>query len=118
MPGQPSVNVSSVNVAPMDKVGPRPAEAQTRTSAIRDYLQAWQGLSSALDGNDADSLDQYFVGVAKEKLAATIHEQEKAEIHTSYQDHSHNIQLIFYSPEGLSLQLTDDVDYRHGGSES
>ena len=56
--GQPSVNVS-VNVAPMDKVGPRPVEAQTRTSVIRDYLQAWQGLSGALDRNDADSLDQY-----------------------------------------------------------
>jgi hypothetical protein len=105
--GQPSVKV-----APMDTVGPRPVEQQTQASVIRDYLQAWQGLGNALAQNDPDLLDGYFVGQAKDKLAGTIREQQKTEIQTSYQDRSHNIKVVFYSPEGLSLQLTDDVEYR------
>jgi len=28
-----------------------------------------------------------------------------------YQDKSHDIQMVFYSPEGLSVELTDDVQY-------
>jgi hypothetical protein len=101
----------SVEVAPMDAVGPRPVEQQTRASVVRDYLQAWRGMAVALKENQADVLDSYFVGIAKEKLTDTIREQEKLGIHVSYQDRSHNIKALFYSPEGLSLQLQDDVEY-------
>jgi hypothetical protein len=104
--GQPAVRV-----VPMDSVGPRPVEKQTQSSVVRDYLQAWQTLGSALGGNRADLLDGYFVGVAKEKLADTIREQKNLGMETSYRDQSHDIQVVFYSPEGLSIQLLDNVEY-------
>jgi hypothetical protein len=104
--GQPAVRVG-----PIDSVGPRPVEKQTQSSVVRDYLQAWQTLGSALGGNRADLLDGYFVGVAKEKLADTIREQQNLGIETSYRDQSHDLQVVFYSPEGLSIQLLDNVEY-------
>jgi len=104
--GQPAVRV-----APMDSVGPRPVEKQTQSSVVRDYLQAWHTLGSALGENRADLLDGYFVGVAKEKLADTIREQKNLGIQTAYRDQSHDLQIVFYSPEGLSIQLLDNVEY-------
>lgn len=101
----------SVRVAPMDSVGPRPVEKQTQSSVIRDYLQAWQTLGGALSQNRADELDGYFVGIAKEKLADTIREQQTLGIQTVYRDESHDLQVVFYSPEGLSIQLVDNVAY-------
>jgi hypothetical protein len=68
-------------------------------------------LSSALEQNRADLLDADFVGTAKEKLAATVQEQTKLGIQTRYRDTSHDLQLVFYSPEGLSIQLLDTVEY-------
>ena len=32
-------------------------------------------------------------------------------VHTRYQDRSHHIQFLFYSPEGLSIELSDDAEY-------
>ena len=29
----------------------------------------------------------------------------------SYQDRAHDLQIVFYSPEGLSIQIVDTVDY-------
>src|SRR6202049_2571092 len=89
----------TVRVAPTNSVGPRTLEKQTETAVIRDYLQAWQSLSRALDQNRADLLNRDFVGTAKEKLADTIREQAKLGIQTRYQDGKHDIQLVFYSPE-------------------
>jgi hypothetical protein len=68
-------------------------------------------LSGALEQNRADLLDADFVGFAKEKLASTIREQTELGVHTHYQDTAHDIQLTFYSPEGLSIQLVDTVEY-------
>jgi len=104
--GQPSVHV-----APMDSVGPRPVEQQTQSSIVRDYLQAWQTMGSALGENRTDLLDGSFVGLAKDKLADTIREQRNLGIETSYRDQSHDLQVVFYSPEGLSIQLLDNVEY-------
>ena len=101
----------SVRVAPMDSVGPRPLEKQTQTSVVRDYLQAWQTLGGALSQNRAALLDGYFVGIAKDKLAGTIREQQALGIQTVYRDESHDLQVVFYSPEGLSIQLLDNVQY-------
>jgi hypothetical protein len=101
----------AVKVAPMDSVGPRPVEAQTQASLVRDYLQAWQTLDAAMQTNTPDLLDGYFVGVAKEKLADTLRQQQALGIETAYRDVSHDIQVVFYSPEGLSIQLLDNVEY-------
>lgn len=100
-----------VHVAPMDSVGPRSIEPQTQSSIIRDYLAAWKSLDRSMNGNRPDLLDAYFVGQAKQELARTIEQQKSAGIHTGYQDTSHNIRVVFYSPEGLSIQLIDDAEY-------
>jgi hypothetical protein len=101
----------AVRVEPTDSVGPRLLEKQTETAVIRDYLRAWGSLSAAFEQNRADLLDQDFIGAAKEKLADTIREQVKLGIHTRYRDSAHDLQLVFYSPEGLSIQLVDRVEY-------
>ncbi|MGA9352857.1 MAG: hypothetical protein WBV46_04150 [Terriglobales bacterium] len=101
----------TIRVAPMDSVGPRPVEEQTQSSVIRDYLLAWQTMNGALSQNRTDQLDTVFVGRAKEKLAETVHEQQTLGIETSYLPKSHDIKVVFYSPDGLSIQLLDDVEY-------
>ena len=101
----------SVRVEPMKLQGPRVLNDQTRDAVIRDYLEAWQSLGKALEENRADVLDRDFVGTAKDKLTDTIHEQVTAGVSTRYVDHNHDLQIVFYSPEGLSIQLVDKVDY-------
>jgi hypothetical protein len=101
----------AVHVAPTDSVGPRPLEKQTETAVIRDYLQAWHSMTGAFEQNRVDLLDPDFTGAAKERLAGTIREQAKVGIQTRYRDTAHEIQLVFYSPEGLSIQLVDTVEY-------
>lgn len=101
----------SVRVEPMKLQGPRILNDQTRDAVIRDYLEAWQSLGKALEGNRTDLLDRDFVGTAKDKLTDTIHQQVTAGITTRYVDRDHDLQIVFYSPEGLSIQLVDKVDY-------
>jgi hypothetical protein len=100
-----------VKIANADSVGPRTLEPQTRAAVVRDYLACWQSLNRALDGNDATVLDADFTGIARQKLSETVDEQQKLGIRTRYQDRKHNIGLLFYSPEGLSIELLDDVEY-------
>jgi hypothetical protein len=101
----------AVHVEPTDSVGPRRLEKQTETAVIRDYLQAWRSVSGAFEQNRVDLLDRDFTGIAKEKLADTIREQARLGIHTRYRDTAHDVRLVFYSPEGLSIQLVDTVEY-------
>jgi hypothetical protein len=103
---QAAVRVEIANLG-----GPRPLQQQTADAAIRDYLQSWQSLQSALGQNRADLLDQDFVGDARDKLGKTIQEQAALSMLTRYQDSSHDLQIVFYSPEGLSIELTDNVEY-------
>jgi len=68
-------------------------------------------MDSSLDRNHPGVLDRDFVGTARDKLADAVQQQTAAGIHTHYQDKSHDIQIVFYSPEGLSIELTDTVQY-------
>src|SRR5579862_4212684 len=106
-----AVAQASVQVDASHVQGPRPLEEQTKTAAIRDYLKSWQSMSDALGQNRVDLLDADFVGAAREKLGETIAEQTKLGIQTRYQDRAHHIQFVFYSPEGLSIELIDRVEY-------
>jgi hypothetical protein len=96
---------------PSNLQGSRPLPEQTGTAAVRDYLQSWQSLRTALDQNRTDLLDPSFVGTAKDKLTDTILQQAALGIRTRYQDRAHDIQIVFYSPEGLSVEMTDNVEY-------
>jgi hypothetical protein len=109
---EPAVDKAAVQVEPTNTVGPRTLEKQTETAVVRDYLDAWRSMSAALAENRAQLLDADFVGTAKQKLTDTIHEQAKLGIETRYRDTAHDLRLTFYSPEGMSLQLLDSVDYQ------
>ena len=102
---------AAVRVEPPDLQGPRPLPKQTATAAVRDYLQSWQSLRAAFEQNRSDLLDPSFVGTAKDKLTDTIQQQTALGISTHYQDSAHDIQIVFYSPEGLSIELIDKVEY-------
>ena len=91
--------------------GPRQLQQQTQDAAIRNYLQAWRTLATAMDQNRVDVLDQDFSGIAHDRLVSGIQQQIAAGIHSRYRDKAHDIQIVFYSPEGLSIELTDNVDY-------
>ncbi|HTW49040.1 MAG TPA: hypothetical protein VMD92_13900 [Acidobacteriaceae bacterium] len=104
--GQPSVQVQ-----PPDLHGSRPLEPQTQAAVVRDYLESWQNFSTAFERNQASLLNADFVGIARDKLGAAIDDQSKLGIHTRYEDLSHNLRIVFYSPEGLSIELTDTVEY-------
>ncbi|MGA2349846.1 MAG: hypothetical protein ABSF70_05375 [Terracidiphilus sp.] len=101
----------AVRVEPATLQGPRSLQAQTGEAAIHDYLQAWVGFKTAFEQNRADLLDLAFVGTARDKLAETIQQQAKLGIRARYQDRAHDIRIVFYSPEGLSLELADEVEY-------
>jgi len=101
----------AVRVEPSNLHGPRTLQKETATAVIRDYLQSWQSLNTALEQNSAELLDQDFVGTAKDKLTGTMHEQAALGIHTRYRDRAHDLQIVFYSPDGLSIQLIDNVEY-------
>jgi len=100
-----------VRVAPVHLQGPRPLEEQSKAAVIRDYLHAWQGVHAALEQNRPELLEADFVGTAKDRLTDTIQQQSKLGIRTQYQDRSHDLQILFYSPDGLSIELTDKVEY-------
>jgi hypothetical protein len=102
---------ATVRLQPTELSGPRILSEQTRAAAVRDYLQSWQTMRQAFEQNRANLLDADFVGNAKTNLLATIQQQAALGIHTSYQDRNHNIQIVFYSPEGLSIELIDNVEY-------
>ncbi|HEX4032505.1 MAG TPA: hypothetical protein VHX20_19230 [Terracidiphilus sp.] len=91
--------------------GSRVLEPQTASVVIHDYLQSWHSLSAALEQNRANLLDTDFVGTARDKMGDTVREQATLGLTTHYHDRSHDIQIVFYSPEGLSIELTDTVEY-------
>lgn len=101
----------AVRVAPDKPAGPRPLAEQTRTVVLRDYLQAWAAMDAAFNADRPGLLDAAFTGEAREKLGEAVTEQAALGLHTRYRDPAHNIRILFYSPEGLSIELADDVSY-------
>lgn len=100
-----------VRIEPADLAGTRNLEQQTASAAIRDYLESWHALAAAFAQNRAALLDQDFVGVARQRLGDTLQQQGALGLHTQYRDQAHDIRVVFYSPEGLSLELEDHVEY-------
>ncbi len=97
----PSVQLNADNGAG------KPLEDLTRKAITRDYAKAWSTLAKAMDTNNADLIDGDFVGVAAEKLTSGIEQQSKAGLHRRYVDHGHKVDVLFYSPDGTSMQLRD-----------
>ena len=89
--------------------GPREMEPTLQQSIPRDYVKAWQLLSTALDAGNPELLDQYWVGVARDKFQRLIRDEGRTGIHVHYQDVSHNLQAVFYPTDGAALLLYDNV---------
>jgi hypothetical protein len=85
----------------------RTVEEQTKKSVARDYARAWRTLAEAMEQNRADLIDSDFIGIAEEKFAGAVADQAKAGLRTRYIDHGHKLDVLFYSPEGLSIELRD-----------
>jgi hypothetical protein len=90
-------------------VGPREMESQTKQTVAREYTRAWQTFSDAFDEDRPELLSASFVGEAQKTFANGIAEQKKAGIHTKYAFRSHQPQVIFYAPDGLSIIVRDRV---------
>jgi hypothetical protein len=100
-----------VRVEPPSLQGPRQLQQQTAKAAVQDYLESWAVLGNAFSQNRPELLDKGFIGDAEDKLAATIKQQQSGGVHTVYRDKSHDVKILFYSPDGLSIELADAVQY-------
>lgn len=98
---QPSVQLNADNAAG------KPLEDLTRKAVARDYAKAWSTLAKAMETNNADLIDGDFVGVAADKLTNGIEQQAKAGLRRRYVDRGHKVDVLFYSPDGTSMQLRD-----------
>jgi hypothetical protein len=101
----------TVRIEPPNLQGPRQLQPQTAKAVIQDYLDSWAVLGKAFSQNRPDLLDQGFIGDAEDKLAGTIKQQGSDGVHTVYRDKSHDVKILFYSPDGLSIELADAVQY-------
>ncbi|HZU23670.1 MAG TPA: hypothetical protein VE998_12630 [Terriglobales bacterium] len=91
----------------VSSTAPRQVEDTTERAIVRDYGRAWHDMADALAQNRADLLPASFVGIAQQKLADRIAAQQKSGLETRIVDHGHNVQAIFYSPEGSAMELHD-----------
>jgi hypothetical protein len=91
----------------VDRTGPRNVEEQTRKAVIRDYGAAWAALGKALDQNRPDQLGDLWVGFARQQFMAAIAQQKSSGLRVRYVDSGHQLDGVFYSPEGSTLELRD-----------
>jgi hypothetical protein len=104
-------NGPAVHVEPPDAEGTRQLQKQTAEAVVRDYLHSWQTMQAAFAHNDSSLLDQDFAGNALDELTETIGQQAELGLRTHYEDRTHDLRIEFYSPDGLSIRLIDNVTY-------
>ena len=92
------------------QTGPRAVESLTEKAIVRDYTQAWNSLAEALDHNQPDFLNGYFVGTAQEQLAAAVADQKATDIRVHYLGQRHQLKAVFYAPEGDVMELQDTLE--------
>jgi hypothetical protein len=49
--------------------------------------------------------------VGRGKVAQTIQQQAALGMRSNYQDRQHDLQTVFYSTDGLSIEVIDEVQY-------
>jgi hypothetical protein len=108
-PVSASVPASDIQLN-VSNAGPREVEDTVQDSVRRDYAQAWQTMEAALQSGDASGLNQYWVGVAHDKLAQKIKDENQTKVKVHYQDKSHRLQAVYYPTDGAALLLHDNAE--------
>lgn len=93
----------------VDAAQPREVEDATQKAIARDYAAAWQAIATALADNNEGALAQGLVGIARDKFGAAVAGQKAAGMRTRLVDKGHQVEALFYSPEGSAMQLRDTV---------
>jgi hypothetical protein len=88
---------------------PREIEETTEQAILREYSAAWKALATALKDNRSDQLAATFVGPARQAIAQQVEQQRKSGLSVRLVDRGHQLQAVFYSPEGSAMQLRDVV---------
>ncbi|MGH9523591.1 MAG: hypothetical protein ACRD3E_13775 [Terriglobales bacterium] len=104
-PELPSVRLNA------DSVVGKTIEDLTGQALARDYAKAWRTLAIAFDKNQAYRIDNDFVGVAADKLSSAVAMQARSGLHRRYVDRGHQVQALFYSPDGTSVELRDTANF-------
>jgi hypothetical protein len=86
---------------------PREVEDTTEKAIVRDYSTAWRTIESGLANDDVNALDEGLVGLARDQFAAAIDQQKKTGMKVRYTDGGHQLEAVFYSPDGSAMQLRD-----------
>lgn len=90
---------------------PRELEEATQKAIAREYSNAWKNMASALRDNNADPLNQSFIGTARDQMFSRVEQQRGSGTTSNITDKSHKIDVLFYSPEGSAIQLRDTAEY-------
>ncbi len=94
------------------KAGPRAVEDLTERGILRDYRFAWTSMAQALEFNTQNPLDGPFSGAAKQWLRQTVASQQKSGLGQRYLDQAHQLEAVFYAPEGDVMELHDTAQYQ------
>jgi aminopeptidase N len=112
-------SVSAASLAlDVSSAAPRQVEDTTASSIERDYAHAWSALSSALQANRAELLDENFTGAARDHWQHAIDSQRQNGLSRRIVDRGHHLRVLFYSLDGSALEAEDladlEIEYRDG----
>jgi hypothetical protein len=98
---KPSIQLSVKNAQP------REVEDVTQNAILRDYTAAWQAIGAALANNTLQPLNENFSGFALDQLTQRVKDQKEHGLTTRIVDRGHQVEAIFYSPDGAAIELKD-----------
>jgi hypothetical protein len=99
--GKPSIQLNVKNAQP------REVEDVTQNAILRDYTAAWQAIGTALANNTLQPLNENFSGFALDHLTQRVKDQKEHGLATRIVDRGHQVEAIFYSPDGAAIELKD-----------
>jgi hypothetical protein len=94
------------------KAVPRTVETLTERGILRDYRFAWMSMAQALEFNTVDPLEGPFAGEAKKWLREAVANQQRSGIIQRYMNQNHQLEAVFYAPEGDVMELHDTAEYQ------
>jgi hypothetical protein len=93
------------------KATPRQVEPLTERAVLRDYRSAWTNLTQALASSSLDPLNGLFEATADQWLTDAVKDQQSSGLSRRYLNQNHQVDAVFYSPEGDVIELHDTAEY-------